>query len=88
MKIQIAAWTALACLALSLLSATASGQGVPASAAGPDWIAGIREIGFPAAAFVMLFALVITTLRDNTKAIQELVVAVRELRANCQRDKE
>ena len=45
-----------------------------------DWITCIKEIGFPAAAFVMLFALVRTTLSENTRAVQELAQTIRELK--------
>lgn len=32
----------------------------------------IKSVGFPVVAFLLLFFFVCTTLRDNTKAIQEL----------------
>ena len=40
----------------------------------------IKEVGFPAAAFVMLFALVRSTLNENTKALNELRETVGELK--------
>lgn len=40
----------------------------------------IRDVGFPAAAFVMLFALVRTTLAENTRAVHELAQSIRELK--------
>ena len=45
-----------------------------------DWIACIKEIGFPAVAFVMLFVLLRTTLSENTRAVQELAQTIRELK--------
>lgn len=48
-------------------------------------VTAIRDVGFPAAAFVMLFTLVRTTLAENTRAIQELVQTIRELNAHLVR---
>ena len=59
----------------------------PAALPGLEYLGYIREVGFPAAAFLLLFYLVRTTLRENTAALQELVVVVRELRVHCQREK-
>lgn len=45
-----------------------------------DAITFIKEIGFPAAAFVMLYALFRTTLAENTRALQELSHTIREVK--------
>lgn len=42
---------------------------------------GISRVGFPAVAFVLMWILVRTTLRDNSMAIRELSDLVRDLRA-------
>jgi len=71
----------IAVLAAVVCLGRAGGQAV---AAGPgsslDIWAGIREIGFPAAAFVLLWVMMGRQLRDNTRALQELAGAIREVR--------
>ncbi|HHX41680.1 MAG TPA: hypothetical protein GX715_17120 [Armatimonadetes bacterium] len=47
---------------------------------GMDAITFIKETGFPAGAFVMLYALFRTTLAENTRALQELSHVIREVR--------
>ena len=71
-------------VAMGLVSAYAASQ---AAAHGPtmDLWSGIRDVGFPAAAFVMLFVLVRTTMRDHTKAISELRDAIHALCNHCAR---
>jgi|GEM_PF-1851806 hypothetical protein len=41
----------------------------------------IGNVGFPIAAFLMMYRLVAVTLAENTHALQELRAAVEELRA-------
>ncbi|MGQ9698495.1 MAG: hypothetical protein ACUVRO_10955 [Armatimonadota bacterium] len=40
----------------------------------------IANVGFPIAAFLMMYRLVTETLAENTRAVQELRTAVDELR--------
>lgn len=51
-------------------------------AAGPfDVWTGISEVGFPAAAFVMLWLMMRSQLRDNTRALQDLIQTIQDLKA-------
>ena len=50
-----------------------------------DVIRFIKEIGFPAAAFVMLYVFMRTTLAENTRALQELAQTIRELKGSLLR---
>lgn len=45
-----------------------------------DLLAAVKEIGFPAAAFTMLYLLMRTTLTENTRALQDLDRTIRELK--------
>ena len=38
----------------------------------------ITQIGFPIVAFILMYNLVTTTIKDNTKAIQDLTCYLRE----------
>lgn len=47
----------------------------------------ISNVGFPIAAFVMMFYMCNTTLKENTKAVTECAGLIRELIEHWKEDK-
>lgn len=43
-------------------------------------LSAVKDVGFPAAAFIMLYAFMRTTLSENTRALHELAQTIRELK--------
>jgi inactivated superfamily I helicase len=88
--VRIGQTLALVCIILVVaLQAAAQAPAPPAVATAPyapvalpglDWLALIKEVGFPAAAFVLLFILYRTSLSDNTRAINDLRSTIGDLR--------
>ena len=43
-----------------------------------DWTNIVSNVGFPIAAFVMMFWMTNRTIRENTKAIREMIVLMKK----------
>jgi len=46
----------------------------------------ISTVGFPIVAFFMLFYLIVRTIKENTKALQELNKCIREIESALNRN--
>jgi len=75
--------------ATAVLAATLAGGQAPVAAiavqGGYDVWAGIRDVGFPITAFMLLYTLLRGSLSENTKALVELRLAIGALMEHCKR---
>ena len=44
-----------------------------------DWTTFISNVGFPIAAFIMMYYMCNTTLKENTKAVQDCTELIRHI---------
>lgn len=43
-----------------------------------DWAAFIKDVGFPIFAFILMYIMATKTIKDNTKAIREMIEIIKK----------